>query len=68
MNSRVTQIRVMNPRTSGPGTQYPNGYFVYENAGGQIVDPVTGRTDITAHFPWSPTGGGGFAGAGTEEE
>ena len=39
LDPRVIRVRVMDPTT-----RYPNGYVSYENASGQTIDPVTGRT------------------------
>lgn len=54
LNSRVTQVRVMQPVTTGK-YQYPNGYVVYMNNGGQSVNPLTGQTlgkaDPYNHIP-----------------
>lgn len=54
LNSRVTQVRVMNPVTTGK-YQYPNGYVVYMNRTGQTVNPLSGRvvanSDPYAHIP-----------------
>ncbi len=54
VDSRVNRIRIMNPtppRGSSPG--YPNGYIKYENANGQGVNPLTGRTvpNSQSHYP-----------------
>lgn len=38
-------VRVMNPVTSGPHS-YPNGYVSYLNEGGQIINPITGKTVV----------------------
>ena len=43
LDPRVTQVRIMDPVTSGK-YQYPKGYVVYMNKAGQSVDPLTGRT------------------------
>jgi RHS repeat-associated protein len=53
-NGQVDTIRIMNPtppRGSSPG--YPNGYIKYENAAGQGVSPITGRTvpNSQSHIP-----------------
>jgi len=58
LNSRVVEVRLMDPVTKGPN-QYPNGYVVYMNAAGQSVNPLTGRTtvgkaDPYAHLPIDP--------------
>ena len=54
LNSRVVQVRVMDPVTTGP-YQYPNGYVVYMNRTGQSVNPLTGQTvsraDPYNHIP-----------------
>lgn len=46
----------MDPVTSGK-YQYPNGYVSYMNSGGQVVNPLTGRTlqpsDPLWHIPLS---------------
>ena len=42
IESRVTQIREMDPVTPGPN-QYPNGYVAYMHELGQRVNPLTGR-------------------------
>ncbi|WP_457757994.1 DUF6531 domain-containing protein [Streptomyces niveiscabiei] len=43
LDPRVTQVRVMDPVTTGK-YQYPNGYVVYMNKAGQSVNPLTGQT------------------------
>ena len=43
LDPRVTQIRVMDPVTTGK-FQHPTGYVVYMNKSGQTVNPITGRT------------------------
>ncbi|WP_406642538.1 Hint domain-containing protein [Amycolatopsis sp. WGS_07] len=43
LDSRVTQVRVMDPVTTGK-YQYPNGYVVYMNKAGQSVNPADGKT------------------------
>ncbi|MCZ8364627.1 MAG: hypothetical protein O9338_18260, partial [Microcystis sp. LE19-251.1A] len=53
-NGKVDRIRIMNPtpaRGASPG--YPNGYIKYENANGQGVNPITGRTvpNAESHYP-----------------
>jgi hypothetical protein len=53
-NGQVSTVRIMDPtppRGSSPG--YPHGYVKYENASGQGVDPITGRTipNSQSHFP-----------------
>ncbi len=53
-NGQVSTLRMMDPtapRGASPG--YPNGYIKYENAGGQGVDPYSGRTlpNSQSHFP-----------------
>jgi hypothetical protein len=57
LDPRVTEVRVMDPVTSGPH-QYPNGYVNYMNAQGQAVNPVTGQTigkkDPYWHIPLPP--------------
>ncbi|MFC3996534.1 polymorphic toxin-type HINT domain-containing protein [Nocardiopsis sediminis] len=54
LDSRVAFVRVMDPVTTGR-YQYPNGYIVYMNSGGQTVNPITGRTvprsSPYAHIP-----------------
>jgi RHS repeat-associated protein len=54
LNSRVTQVRIMNPVDTG-AYQYPNGYVVYMNITGQTVNPLTGQTVANsnpyAHIP-----------------
>lgn len=50
LDPRVARVRVMEPTVSGP-YQYPSGYAVYENAAGQAVNPITGRT-ISKHDPY----------------
>ena len=54
VDKKVDTIRIMNPtpaRGASPG--YPNGYIKYENATGQGVNPLTGRTVLNteSHFP-----------------
>jgi hypothetical protein len=58
-NSQVVAVRVMPPTPArGNAPAYPYGYYVYMNASGQTVDPVTGRvvhpSDPNAHIPLSP--------------
>ncbi|MDQ3265140.1 MAG: polymorphic toxin-type HINT domain-containing protein [Myxococcota bacterium] len=53
-NGQVSTIRIMSPtppRGKSPG--YPYGYIKYENAMGQGVDPITGKTipNAASHFP-----------------
>ncbi|MFJ2215314.1 polymorphic toxin-type HINT domain-containing protein [Streptomyces sp. NPDC101062] len=43
LDPRVTQVRVMDPVTTGK-YQYPKGYVVYMNKAGQSVNPATGQT------------------------
>jgi hypothetical protein len=43
LDPRVTQVRIMDPVTTGK-YQYPNGYVVYMNKAGQSVNPLTGQT------------------------
>jgi RHS repeat-associated protein len=43
LDPRVTQVRIMDPVTSGKH-QYPKGYVVYMNKAGQSVNPLTGQT------------------------
>jgi RHS repeat-associated protein len=43
LDPRVTQVRIMDPVTTGK-YQYPNGYVVYMNRAGQSVNPLTGQT------------------------
>ncbi|MFE9814948.1 polymorphic toxin-type HINT domain-containing protein [Streptomyces sp. NPDC005773] len=54
LDPRVTQVRVMDPVTTGK-YQYPNGYVVYMNKAGQSVNPLTGQTvskaDPYNHIP-----------------
>ena len=54
LDPRVTQIRIMDPTTTGL-YPYPNGYAVYMNELGQRVNPLTGQTisssDPFAHLP-----------------
>ncbi|WP_341867963.1 RHS repeat-associated core domain-containing protein [Streptomyces misionensis] len=54
IDPRVTQVRVMDPVTTGK-YQYPNGYVVYMNKAGQSVNPLTGQTvskaDPYNHIP-----------------
>jgi hypothetical protein len=52
IDPRVTQIRVMNPLTTGPH-QYPNGYVAYMNEAGQTVNPLTGRTVLDNADPFA---------------
>jgi hypothetical protein len=47
VDSRVTQMRVMDPTG-----RYPDGYVVYMNKGGQTVNPVTGRTTVGKADPY----------------
>jgi len=53
LDPRVTQIRIMNPVTTGK-YHYPNGYAVYMNRADQTVNPLTGRvippSDPYAHI------------------
>ncbi|OYD71380.1 putative T7SS-secreted protein [Rhodococcus sp. OK302] len=51
LDHRVVSVRVMDP-VSNRVADYPNGYVVYQNAGGQTVNPVTGRTTIGKHDPY----------------
>lgn len=57
LDPRVTDIRVMDPVTTGKYT-YPDGYVSYSNAAGQTVSPVTGQTigrsDPFWHWQWGP--------------
>ncbi|MEY9212451.1 polymorphic toxin-type HINT domain-containing protein [Thermobifida halotolerans] len=54
LDPRVVQVRVMDPVTTGK-YQYPNGYVVYMNRGGQSVNPLNGQTvgkaDPYNHIP-----------------
>lgn len=55
LDPRVTSVRIMDPVTT-PRWSYPHGYAVYQNAAGQTVNPLTGRTtvgkaDPFAHIP-----------------
>ncbi len=53
-NGKVDTIRIMNPTPAkGASPGYPNGYIKYENASGQGVNPLTGRTvpNTESHFP-----------------
>jgi hypothetical protein len=54
LNPRVTQVRTMDPVTTGK-YRYPNGYVVYMNRMGQTVNPLTGQTVANsnpyAHIP-----------------
>ncbi|MFD0026609.1 hypothetical protein, partial [Streptomyces sp. NPDC058382] len=43
LDPRVTQVRIMDPVTTGK-YQYPKGYVVYMNKAGQSVNPLTGQT------------------------
>ncbi|MCP3883631.1 MAG: hypothetical protein GY701_35295, partial [Sulfitobacter sp.] len=52
IDPRVTQIRVMDPVTTGP-YQYPNGYVAYMNEAGQTVNPLTGRTVLDNADPFA---------------
>lgn len=57
LDPRVTDIRVMDPVTTGKYTS-PDGYVSYSNAAGQTVSPVTGQTigksDPLWHWQWGP--------------
>lgn len=59
LNPRVTDVRIMDPVTSGKYT-YPDGYVSYSNGATppQTVNPWTGQTvanaDPWAHWPWGP--------------
>lgn len=57
LDPRVTDIRVMDPVTTGK-YPLPNGYVSYSNAAGQTVDPFTGRTIDPSnplwHWEWGP--------------
>jgi hypothetical protein len=50
LNSRVTQIRVMDPVLTGKYI-YPNGYVSYLNKWNQVVDPFTGSAKISRDNP-----------------
>lgn len=53
-NGKVDTIRIMNPTPAkGASPGYPNGYIKYENASGQGVNPLSGRTipNAESHFP-----------------
>lgn len=52
LDSRVTNVRIMDPTLPNPPSPgYPNGYVSYSNAGGQTVNPYTGRT-VSPSDPW----------------
>ena len=59
LDPRVTDVRIMDPVTSGKYT-YPDGYVSYSNGATppQTVNPWTGQTvanaDPWAHWPWGP--------------
>lgn len=50
LDPRVTDVRVMDPVTTGK-YQYPNGYVSYSNRAGQAVNPYTGQT-LSRSDPW----------------
>lgn len=59
LDPRVSNVRIMDPtapRGASPG--YPGGYVNYQNAAGQSVNPLTGRTiapsDPSWHIPLAP--------------
>ncbi len=57
MNPNVTGMRIMpSCPAKGPYPAYPNGYYNYTNAGGQVIDGQTGKTlspgDPGWHIPF----------------
>jgi hypothetical protein len=50
LSPRTTDVRIMDPVTSGKYI-YPGGYGSYGNVAGQTVNPFTGRT-IPKSDPW----------------
>ena len=50
LSSRATDVRLMDPVTTGK-YQYPTGYGSYGNATGQTINPYTGQTLFKAD-PW----------------
>jgi hypothetical protein len=58
LDPRVTDVRVMDPVTTGK-YPIPGGYVSYSNGAGQTVSPVTGQTigksDPFWHWQWGPT-------------
>ena len=48
LSDRVASVRIMDPVTTGK-YQYPDGYAVYMNQGGQTIDPLSGQTIANAH-------------------
>jgi hypothetical protein len=43
LDPRVTDVRIMDPVTTGK-YPYPDGYVSYSNSAGQAVNPYTGQT------------------------
>lgn len=53
LDTRTSGVRVMDPTLPrGPSPGYPGGYATYENAAGQTVNPLTGRTIPTSDAWW----------------
>ncbi|MEU3954450.1 polymorphic toxin-type HINT domain-containing protein [Streptomyces achromogenes] len=52
LHERVAYVRVMDPVTKGP-YQYPNGYVIYMNEGGQTMNPLTGQVGIPKSDPYN---------------
>ncbi len=48
LHANVSEIRIMNPITTGKYT-YPNGYAVYMNEGGRTINPLTGELISNSH-------------------
>jgi RHS repeat-associated protein len=58
LSSKVSSVRVMDPKAAQGHDALPNGYVSYGNGTGQAVDAATGRTlakdDKLWHIPLSP--------------
>lgn len=52
LHERVAYVRVMDPVTKGR-FQYPNGYVIYMNEGGQTMNPITGQVGIPKSDPYN---------------